>query len=70
VSDLVRQQEHSDDLSSDTIPFQISLGRVAIVYSNEIKACKIAINAGSLFGHATHSAAVRSFPYAFGISSA
>jgi hypothetical protein len=46
VPDLVRRQEHSDDLSSDK-PFQVSLGRVAIVYpfqetmsspTNEIKA--------------------------------
>jgi hypothetical protein len=77
VPDLVRQQKHSDDLSSDTTLSSLSRpsrNRVSIP-SNHVIADqwnksprKIAVNVVSLFGHATHSAAVRSFPYAFGTS--
>jgi hypothetical protein len=56
VPDFVRQQEHSGDLSSDTTLSnlsRLSRNRVSIPRNHVI---------ANQFGHATHSAAVRSFP--------
>jgi hypothetical protein len=65
MPNLVRQQEHSNDLCSDTTLSNLSRpsrNRVSIPLiadQGNKSQRKIAI---TLFGHATHSAAVRSFP--------